>query len=151
MKIEIWKDIPRYEGRYQVSTEGRIRSLDRRVPCKCHYAGKLFYRTVKGKILRPGRYCKAGHLSVVLGHGTAGRPVHQLVMLSFVGPPEEGMEVLHRNGDPTDYTTEPVWKTFLMCTGKEANGKNCRSMTFKQFDSDSAAKLKELSLQQCMT
>ncbi len=49
------------------------------------------------------------------------------------------------------YTTEPVWKTFLMCTGKEANGKNCRSMTFKQFDSDSAAELKELSLQQCMT
>ena len=106
MKIEIWKDIPGYEGRYQVSTEGRIRSLDRRVPCKCHYAGKLFYRTVKGKILRPGRYCKAGHLSVVLGHGTAGRPVHQLVMLSFVGPPEEGMEVLHRNGDPTDNRLE---------------------------------------------
>ena len=87
MKIEIWKDIPGYEGRYQVSTEGRIRSLDRRVPCKCHYAGKLFYRTVKGKILSPGRYCKAGHLSVVLGHGTAGRPVH-------------------RNGDPTDNRLE---------------------------------------------
>jgi hypothetical protein len=27
-------------------------------------------------------------------------------MLSFVGPPEEGMEVLHRNGDPTDNRLE---------------------------------------------
>jgi len=102
LKKEIWKDIPGYEGRYQASTEGRIRSLDRQVLGKCHYTGKPFYRTVKGRILRPGRFCKTGHLSVVLGHGTAGKPVHQLVILTFVGPPPEGMEVLHRNGDPTD-------------------------------------------------
>lgn len=99
---EIWKDIPGYEGLYQASTEGQIRSLDRRVPGICHFTGKPFYRTVRGRILRPGKYCKAGHLSVVLGHGTAGKPVHQLIMLTFIGPPPEGMEVLHRNGDPTD-------------------------------------------------
>ena len=28
---EIWKDIPGYEGKYQASSEGRIRSLTRKV------------------------------------------------------------------------------------------------------------------------
>lgn len=99
---ERWKDIPVYEGRYQASTEGRIRSVDHQVRGCCHYTGKPFTRTIKGRILRPGRYCKAGHVSVVLGKGTAGKPVHQLILLTFIGPCPEGKEVLHRNGDPTD-------------------------------------------------
>lgn len=99
---EIWKDIPGYEGKYQASTEGRIRSLDRKVRGVCHFTGEEFYRNIKGQILKPGRFCKAGHVSVVLGHGIPGRPVHQLVMLTFVGETPEGMEVLHNNGDPTD-------------------------------------------------
>jgi len=103
---EVWKDIPGYEGRYQASTEGRIRSLVRNARGVCHFTGEPFCRTVRGRILSPGKYCKAGHLSVVLGHGTAGKPVHQLIMLTFVGPPPEGMEVLHRNGDPTDNRLE---------------------------------------------
>ena len=45
--------------------------------------GQIILPNCERKILSPGRYCKAGHLSVVLSHGTAGRPVHQLVMLSF--------------------------------------------------------------------
>lgn len=103
---EIWKDIPGYEGRYQASTMGRIRSLDRMVRGVCHFTGKEFYRKVKGQILRPGRFCKCGHVSVVLGHGAIGSPVHQLVMKTFVGEPPEGMEVLHENGDPTDNRLE---------------------------------------------
>lgn len=99
---EIWKDIPGYEGKYQASTEGRIRSLDREVGGICHFTGKPFRRRIKGKILRPGKYCKNGHLSVVLGHGTPGKPVHQLIMRTFVGKPPKGMEVLHNNGNPTD-------------------------------------------------
>ena len=100
--MEIWKDIPGYEGRYQASTDGRIRSVDRLVRGKCHYTGKDFYRRMKGRILRPGQFCKNGHVSVVLGHGAVGSPVHQLIMLTFVGPVPDGMEVLHINGDPTD-------------------------------------------------
>ena len=99
---EIWKDIPGYEGKYQASSEGRIRSLDREVKGVCHYTGEPFIRRIKGKILSPGRFCKSGHVSVVLGHGTQGKPVHQLVMKTFVGEPTEGMEVLHNNGNPKD-------------------------------------------------
>lgn len=99
---EIWKDIPGYEGRYQASTEGRIRSIDRTVFSKNRYTGKPFARRIKGQILRPGRFCKNGHISVVLGHGAAGSPVHQLIMRTFVGMAPAGCEVRHKNGNPRD-------------------------------------------------
>ena len=100
--IEEWRDIPGYEGRYQVSNMGRVRSVDHFVNGICHFTNKPFIRKIKGQILRPGRYCKSGHLSVILGHRTSGKPVHQLVLLAFVGKPPKGMEVLHRNGNPID-------------------------------------------------
>lgn len=100
--VEIWKDIPGYEGRYQASTQGRIKSLTRKVRSINHYTNVDFFRTVPEHCLRPGRYCKSGHVSVVLEHGGQGRPVHQLVMKAFMGEPPKGMEILHRNGDPTD-------------------------------------------------
>ncbi|MDA5386973.1 NUMOD4 motif-containing HNH endonuclease [Loigolactobacillus backii] len=94
--MEKWKDIPGYEGRYQASDLGRIRSLDRVQQTK---KGSRHY---KGKLLRPGRYSKAGHVSVVLGHGENGKPVHRLVTLAFLGPRPEGADICHNNGDPTD-------------------------------------------------
>ena len=102
MECEEWKDIPGYEGCYQASTHGRIRSVDHYVPGVNHYTGKPFSRKVPSKVLRPGRYCKSGHVSVVLGRGTNGIPVHQLVMHTFCGKTPNGMEILHSNGDPTD-------------------------------------------------
>lgn len=103
---EIWKDIHGYEGQYQASNMGRIRSLDHKVRGTCHFTGEDFYRVIRGRVLKPGRYDKCGHISVVLGHGAHGSPVHQLVMKTFVGEPPEGMEVLHKNGDPTDNRLE---------------------------------------------
>jgi len=100
--MENWKDIPGYEGRYQASTEGRIKSLLRKVPGKNPYTGRPFLRSVPERILRPGRFCKAGHLSVVLEHGGVGQQVHQLVMRTFVGEPPKDCEVLHCDGDPTN-------------------------------------------------
>lgn len=104
--MEIWKDIPDYEGRYQVSNMGRVKSLKRKVRSVNWYSGKEFFRTVPERILKPGRSCKSGHLSVVLEHGGTGKPVHQLVMRAFVGNPPHGMEVLHINGNPTDNRLE---------------------------------------------
>ena len=95
--MEEWRDIPGYEGRYQASSEGRIRSLDRYVRVVSH--GVEAKRLVRGQILRPGKH-KDGHVSVVLGHGTPGRLVHQLVALTFLGPRPKGMEVCHNDGNP---------------------------------------------------
>lgn len=99
---EIWTDIPGYEGKYQASTMGRIKSLDRLVRGKCHYTGHDFYRKIHGRILKPGQFCKSGHVSVVLEHGGIGKPVHQLIALTFLGPCPDGYEILHENGIPTD-------------------------------------------------
>ena len=96
---EIWRDIPGYEGRYQASTGGRIRSLDRQLIGKNHYTNKPFVRTMRGRVLRPGP-SRTGHLSVVLGHGAPGSQVHQLVALTFIGSCPEGKEVLHNDGNP---------------------------------------------------
>lgn len=99
---EIWKDIPGYEGKYQVSNCGRVRSVNYVVGGKNHYTGGIFYREIQGRILKPGKYTKFGHLSVVLGKNQNGSPVHQLVMKTFVGEAPEGMEVLHTNGIASD-------------------------------------------------
>jgi len=50
---EVWKDIPGYEGRYQVSDLGRVRSLDRWVRAVAKN-GREFQRRVAGTILSPG-------------------------------------------------------------------------------------------------
>ena len=102
LELEIWKPIPGYEGRYEASNMGRIRSVDRVVYSKNWSTGVPFARKIKGMILKPGRHSKAGHLSVVLGHGANGSPVHQLVMKTFVGEPPKGCEVLHSDGNPAN-------------------------------------------------
>lgn len=92
---EIWKDIPGYEGKYQASNLGRIRSLDRRVNI-AHGATRL----MRGRVLRPAGNKHDPHLFVVLGHKAHGSPVHQLVARTFLGPPKKGQEVRHLDGDP---------------------------------------------------
>ena len=103
---EIWKDIPGYEGRYQASNLGRIKSLERKVRSVNRYTRNDFFRTVPERILRPGQQRKTGHLSVVLGRGTCSKPVHQLVARAFLGTVPENNEVLHNNGNPTDNRVE---------------------------------------------
>ena len=103
---EIWKDIPGYEEKYQASNLGKVRSLPYEVNGRNYISGKVFRRKIKGQVLKPGRFCKSEHLSVVLGHGTNGKPVHQLVALTFLEPLPKGREVLHKNGNPTNNRVE---------------------------------------------
>ncbi|QEM09126.1 NUMOD4 domain-containing protein [Mucilaginibacter rubeus] len=44
---EIWKDVPGFEGSYQASSLGRVKSLDRTVPHP-----QLYKQFVKGRILK---------------------------------------------------------------------------------------------------
>ena len=97
---EIWKDIPGYEGKYQVSNLGRVKSLPR-IQEWHHKNGTVFSRSIPGRILRPGPI-NSGHLSVVLGHGKPGVLVHQLVMLAFVGEKPSGTEICHNDGNPAN-------------------------------------------------
>lgn len=97
--MENWKDIPDYEGRYQVSDTGSVRSLDAWVL----YTGEVkgpYYSFRKGRLLKPGRM-PGGHLSVSLGTRNS-QCVHKLVLIAFIGAAPAGCECLHRNGVPND-------------------------------------------------
>ena len=106
--MEVWKDIPGYEGKYQASTEGRIRSLDRTI--EVNYMGSIKIKRLKGRVLRPSRFNKTGHVSVQLGDGSERKsmpfPVHQLIAFTFIGPRPAGMDVCHSNGNPVDNRLE---------------------------------------------
>jgi len=92
---EIWKDIEGYEGLYQVSNMGRVRSLDRKVATA--YSA---IRTFKGKILAPwtDRY---GYLHVNLWseRKMKSKTVHRLVAGAFISNPDNMPEVNHKDED----------------------------------------------------
>ena len=100
MSYEEWRDIPGYEGRYQASNFGRIRSVDRYVRGQNPYTGELFMRRLKGKVLRPSDAKSNNHYFVVLGHKANGSQVHALVALAFIGERPTGMDIRHLDGDP---------------------------------------------------
>ncbi len=92
---EIWKNIPGYEGLYQVSNLGRVKSVERKAKIG---NGKL--RKVRERILSPGRVKENGHLIVNLSkHGkTKMNLVHRLVLEAFDGAASEGMVCCHWDG-----------------------------------------------------
>lgn len=89
---EIWKDIPGYEGLYQVSNLGRVKALERMTKRE----RPLF---VKERILCPGK--RTGYLIVSLGSGKARKSysVHRLVANAFIPNPENKRTVNHKDGN----------------------------------------------------
>lgn len=84
---EEWRDIAGAEGKYQVSDQGRVRSLQR-------------YR----KILIP-QISKHGYprVSIYFCDGSRKlRPIHALVAQAFIGPRPPGLDVRHKNDVKTD-------------------------------------------------
>ncbi|MFA2606286.1 NUMOD4 domain-containing protein [Bacillus cereus] len=98
MTNEVWKPIPGYEEVYEVSSLGRVRSLDRVV---VDYRG--IEKRVRGKILSPGLmnkgYCIVSLNSVDKRHTLT---VHRLVANVFVSNPCNKPQVNHINGIKTD-------------------------------------------------
>lgn len=84
MTKEIWKSIPGYLD-YEVSNLGRVRS----------------YRRGKVRVLK-GCPDSKGYSQVELRNegGKLHTRVHKLVMLVFVGPCPDGMEICHNDGSP---------------------------------------------------
>lgn len=93
---EEWRPIPGYEGVYEVSNEGRVRSLNRvfiRADGQRQgWRGRVLSSTLVGR----------GYPSVMLLHGVR-RPIHILVCTAFHGPrPSAVHQVAHGDGDPTN-------------------------------------------------
>lgn len=96
MNNEIFKDIPSYEGMYQVSNHGRVKSLKR-------------YGGTSERILKPIKH-KKGYL--LLRFSKAGKlktqKVHQLVAMAFLNHVPNGNKIVvdHINHKPDDNRLE---------------------------------------------
>lgn len=100
-KTEIWKDITGYEGYYQVSNKGRVKSLDRYIIYTSKHNRQIRQR-INGRILYQG-ICK-GYKAVKLSknHIQTNYSVHRLVSEAFIANPENKPEVNHKNGNKKD-------------------------------------------------
>ena len=90
---ETWKPISGYEGCYEVSDLGRVRSLDRQ---------SHGFRA--GRMLKQNIGVGNGYLYVTLYRKPHKRRanVHTLVLEAFAGPRPDGMEACHNDGDRTN-------------------------------------------------
>ncbi len=97
MQEEVWKDVVGYEGIYEVSNLGNVRSLDRYVN------GKLTSRLLKRgrplvqKLTAQGY--RSVHLRDKLNDLESWPSVHRLVALAFIPNPENKETVNHIDGD----------------------------------------------------
>ena len=125
---ETWKPVPGYEGLYEVSDQGRVRSLDRHCPGR---DGRSELH--RGRLLTPWAQKRGRYLTVSIRGGGANRKrtVHSLVAEAFFGPRPPGMDVMHLDGNRQNnaaanlrYGTrkENLNQTYEY-GGKQANGK----------------------------
>lgn len=97
--MEIWKEIPSYEGLYVASNQGRIQSLDHVVPCR---GGKP--RLVRGKLKNSFPTNKKGYCITTLSkeNKLMTYTVHQLIALTFIPGFIKGTHINHVDGVKTN-------------------------------------------------
>lgn len=74
---EIWKPVLGFEGKYEVSNLGNVKSL------------------IRNKLLKPG--LNPHYLSVILGKDLKRKYVHRVVWEAFNGPIPEGLQINHKD------------------------------------------------------
>jgi hypothetical protein len=134
--IEIWKDIEGYEGLYQVSNQGNVRSLDRYVKRGNH---DLFKH---GVLLKQGTH-KQGYKLVYLSKDNLSKTVkvHRLVAMAFIDRIEGKNTVNHINAIKDDNRPENLeWTTqrenILHATELGLMNKGSKSGKSKLFEED---------------
>jgi hypothetical protein len=102
-----WRPIPGWEDLYEVSDDGRVRSLDRRIVvpnpkgvlAARHYAGRDLKLFITGKGYPSVKLSRPGQRPITVY-------VHEAVTATFLGPRPVDLEVCHGNGVPGDNRLE---------------------------------------------
>jgi hypothetical protein len=95
--MEIWRDIPGYEGIYQASSHGQIRTVEGKITSNKRYGVRHWKsRVLKG---RGGNPSTGKRVSLWKDGESKDFLVARLVALTFFGEPKEGFTVNHKDGN----------------------------------------------------
>lgn len=135
---EIWKNIKGFEGLYQISNFGNVKSLDRTVKVigKNQFGTFITYKQIKGKMLSQS-INKYGYYQVVLYKNGKkyNKLVHQLVAKAFIPNPQNKPTVNHIDGIKTrnivnnlEWATqkEQQWHSINILGHKHIISQKCR-------------------------
>lgn len=100
---EIWKDIKGYEGYYQVSNLGNIKSLDIITIQLHHWSQQYVKHKYKGRVLKGSKNSK-GYRIITLhkGNETEKKLVHRLVAEAFIPNPNNYFYINHKDNNPSN-------------------------------------------------
>ena len=134
---EVWKDIPGYEGLYQVSNLGRVKSLER-------VTARERLLIAKERILQPAE--RKGYLLVAIGARGERKTysVHRLVAQAFIPNTENKRTVNHKDGNKHNNAVSNLeWNTdaenmrHAISTGLMKHQKNNKTSTpVAQYDKE---------------
>ena len=95
--MEMWKPVFGWEGIYEVSDQGRVRSLPRETK-----GGWIKSKRHTGKIIASFVRQERRFINLFDGDKRATCTIHRLVLEAFVGPRPSGMECRHLDGNPAN-------------------------------------------------
>jgi hypothetical protein len=105
MAVETWKPIPGFEGRYEVSDLGNVRSVDRIIVDSNGYTRRRKGRPIRQRTPR----CNQGYCRIDISDShqkVHAVLVHKAVVEAFLGPRPKGQDTRHLNGIKTDNRLE---------------------------------------------
>lgn len=106
MTTEIWQPVIGFENRYEVSSFGRIKALERELHYKDGRKGRLPEKILRGTLMN------AGYIFITFDSKTR-RLVHQVVAQAFLGTAEYRQTVNHKDGNKTNNRVENLeWATY---------------------------------------
>jgi hypothetical protein len=100
--MEVWKDIKEYEGYYQISNYGNVRSVTRNQTQK-HYSGNISHYTHKGRLLKPQKQRNGYYIVDLHKNGRTERKlIHRLVATAFLKNEHNYNCINHKDSNPNN-------------------------------------------------
>lgn len=99
-----WKDIEGFEGLYQVSSDGQVKSLSREV--ETANKGGVFTKIIRERLLKP-QIDQRGYLYVNIykDNKMHSKRIHKLVASAFISNPNKYDDVHHKDHNAKNNTT----------------------------------------------